>query len=89
MHVVTVDFKIKPDNQARCLEAIIAQAENSRQLEKECHQFDVSVTEKGQVHLYEVYTDENAFQRHLASKHFIEFDAKVGPWIEEKMSTAL
>ena len=35
--------------------------------------------------LYERYDDRDAFEVHLASDHFREFDAKVQPWVQSKI----
>ena len=56
-----------------------------------CRQFDVCVdpARDDRIYLYEVYDDEAAFQAHLASEHFHEFDARVADWIRGKTVTAL
>jgi len=39
--------------------------------------------------LYEVYSDRGAFDAHLASAHFIDFDETVRDWIIDKQVTIL
>jgi quinol monooxygenase YgiN len=34
--------------------------------------------------LYEVYTDSSAFDAHLASAHFHDFNSAVRDWVSEK-----
>lgn len=86
MYVVTVEFTVAKNNQREFMEAMIAQAGNSLRLEPGCHQFDVCVDPKDEqrVYLYEIYTDRAAFDLHLESDHFKDFDALVRPWLESK-----
>ena len=86
MFAVCVSFSIKPE----CFQAFMAlmqkQAENSLRLEDQCHRFDV-LTDDGapnRVFLYELYTDHSAFDGHLASDHFKEFDRAVADMVTEK-----
>lgn len=87
MYVVSVLFEIKPDNYADFSKAVIRQADNSLDREPDCQRFDVCESPNdnpNQIYLYEIYTDEAAFQAHLKSDHFLEFDAMVMPWLESK-----
>jgi autoinducer 2-degrading protein len=86
MHVVTVEFVVKPEHAATFLPAMIANARASREREPGCRQFDVCAApgDSATVFLYEVYDDRAAFDAHLATPHFKAFDAAVGPWIERK-----
>jgi quinol monooxygenase YgiN len=86
MYVVTVEFKIKSKHSAHFRQAIRQQAQNSLSLETDCHQFDVCLDPEDdtKIFLYEVYSDSDAFQRHLKSDHFITFDATVNDWVEHK-----
>ncbi|HBD08023.1 MAG TPA: hypothetical protein DCZ69_07150 [Syntrophobacteraceae bacterium] len=34
--------------------------------------------------IYEIYTDEDAFKKHLSSRHFKEFDIAIREWVERK-----
>lgn len=51
----------------------------SLKLEADCHVFDVCVdTERENfVLLYEVYTDRGAFEVHLGTRYFLDFDTRV------------
>lgn len=55
-------------------------------LEDGCNQFDVcqSPDNEIEIFLYEVYDDAPAFQIHLKSSHFVEFDTQVASMIDEK-----
>jgi quinol monooxygenase YgiN len=68
MFVVTVLFEVADDRIEDFHRAVLVQARNS--LEREA--------------LYEIYDDAPAFDRHLASDHFRDFDAVVAPWVRTK-----
>ena len=63
-----------------------AQARNSLELESGCLHFDVCVAPEDArtVYLYEVYSDEAAFELHLQSNHFKQFDADVAALVKDK-----
>ncbi|MEM7426792.1 MAG: putative quinol monooxygenase [Pseudomonadota bacterium] len=86
MFVITVTFKIAPENIKSFKALMYAQARNSLELEPDCHQFDVCEdgADPGTIFLYELYTDEAAFQLHLASEHFKQFDRDVAPMVLDK-----
>ena len=86
MYVVTVEFEIDPEHVASFRDAMLQQAANSLDREIGCHQFDVcfSPDRSELCFLYEKYTDRAAFDEHLASEHFRNFDATVGPWVTAK-----
>lgn len=86
MFVVTVRFVVARPHITAFRQAMIDQARVSLASEPGCHQFDVCQT-KGlgdQMFLYEIYTDNAAFDAHLASGHFRNFDETVRPWVIEK-----
>lgn len=87
MFVVTVNFTIKSDHVDDFREAVEKQASNSLELEAGCHQFDVcyDLDDDTAAFLYEIYSDEEAFEDHLESDHFESFDASTGDWVEEKL----
>jgi quinol monooxygenase YgiN len=81
-----VEFIIKAGHAAEFLPAMLENARASREHEPGCRQFDVCLT-PGDPHvifLYEHYDDRAAFDAHLASVHFLAFDALVAPWVERK-----
>ena len=86
MYVVVVEFTIKPEFAERFRERVRQQARDSLTLESECHVFDVCIDREREnfVLLYEVYSDRAAFDTHLASAHFIDFDKMVRDWVKGK-----
>ncbi|MEM8540394.1 MAG: putative quinol monooxygenase [Pseudomonadota bacterium] len=86
MFVVVVTFQVKQDQMKEFLPKMLQNAEASLQNEVGCSQFDVCVDEAQSdiVFLYEVYSDRAAFDIHLSSTHFLEFDRVVAPMIETK-----
>ena len=76
MYSVTVHFEIEPQFVEEFRERMLQQAEDSLNKEVDCHIFDVCQdSEQSQLFfLYEIYTDADAFQRHLDSDHFTSFD---------------
>lgn len=77
--VILVDFDIDPEARSRFLDLVRENAALSVRNEPDCFRFDVLTARdparRNIITLYEIYTDEAAFQAHLASRHFLEFDA--------------
>jgi autoinducer 2-degrading protein len=86
MFVIVVRFEAKPECIGDFKSAILLQAHNSLIREEGCQVFDVSVPVDGEneFFLYEVYDDEAAFEEHLKTEHYAEFDAKAQPMISLK-----
>jgi quinol monooxygenase YgiN len=86
MFVVTVEFQIQPPHVAAFRKAVLAQAKNSLQKERDCKAFEVLVDPASDhiVFLYEIYTDRAAFDAHCKTEHFRDFSAAVAPWIDAK-----
>lgn len=87
MFVVTVEFFLYDAYAAAFRAAVVANARASLEIERGCRQFDVSA-EAGAGHaifLYEVYDDRTAFEAHLATAHYREFEARVAGWVERKI----
>jgi autoinducer 2-degrading protein len=87
VYVVSVLFEIKQEHFQDFKLAVIQQASNSLDKEPGCQRFDVCEScddNSNQIYLYEIYTNETAFQFHLKSTHFKVFDALVTPWLESK-----
>lgn len=85
MFAVCVTFELKNGVTSRFLPTMKRQAEQSLLLETDCHVFDICVGPGGEtIFLYELYSDAQAFQAHLESAHFGEFDAEVAPMISSK-----
>ena len=91
MFVITVKFVINEKDIEKFKVRILQQARDSLELEKDCHQFDVchDPNNKNIVFLYEIYTDKNAFNMHLNSKHYLAFNDEVTSWVKEKIVTQL
>jgi len=75
-YVVTVEFRVKSDELSDFLRLVAENARLSAETEAGCRQFDVVVSEgsPNTVFLYEIYDDRPAFDCHMATRHFIEFD---------------
>jgi len=86
MFVVIVEFTLHPGCAAAFRERVLQQARESLELEADCVVFDVCTDpeREGFVLLYEVYKDEAAFEAHLASAHFADFNATVTPWVSDR-----
>jgi (4S)-4-hydroxy-5-phosphonooxypentane-2,3-dione isomerase len=87
MYIVTVLFKIKPAHYREFIAAMASNARTSVAAESGCHQFDVCEGGDAQNHmvfLYEVYGSPADFQAHLATPHFLEFNALTAPWVQDK-----
>jgi (4S)-4-hydroxy-5-phosphonooxypentane-2,3-dione isomerase len=90
MYVITVLFSIHPAHRLAFLDAINSNAKTSLADEAGCRQFDVctSSSNPDEVFLYEVYDSKEAFDVHLASKHFLAFNALTATWVTAKVVTA-
>ena len=86
MLIVTVEIQVKSEKLSDFHGVMLQQAKNSLELEEGCHYFDVSQSaDKAELFfLYEIYTDKNAFDIHLQSAHFKDFDEIVSSWINHK-----
>ncbi|MEM7446114.1 MAG: putative quinol monooxygenase [Pseudomonadota bacterium] len=88
-YVVCVTFVVDPASAVPFLDAMMEQASNSLALEDGCSQFDVCVDpdDPARIFLYEIYDDRAAFDLHLASDHFLTFDAATRDWVKDKQVT--
>lgn len=86
MYVVTVEFEIASERIDAFRIAMRKQAAMSLQNEEACRQFDVCLDpdQSRLIFLYELYDDRSAFEKHLASDHFREFDALVSDMVVSK-----
>ncbi len=86
MIAVWVEIEVGEAAVADFLPRMRNQARNSLQLEAGCHRFDICVDPDApnQVALYEVYDDRAAFDAHLQTDHFKDFDARVADMIVAK-----
>ncbi len=86
MFVITVVFEVRPECASDFADAVGAQARNSLNNETDCHRFDVcrDPDRTDRFFLYELYSDEAAFDAHLRSAHFHDFDQKVAEMVISK-----
>jgi quinol monooxygenase YgiN len=84
--VITVDFQLHAGAVEKFLPIMVDNANKSRTLEPGCDRFDVllSAAEPDRVFLYEVYKDRAAFQAHLKTAHFLEFNTASAPFVKDK-----
>ena len=87
MIAVTVEFEIKPEHLAPFRAAVLRQASNSLSAEPACRQFDVctDATTPTQFFLYELYDDRAAFEDHLVTEHFRQFNQDIADWTVRKI----
>jgi len=86
MFVVVVEFTVLAEFIEPFQNRVIQQAQDSLKHEVDCQVFDVCVCceKENRVLLYEIYTDRAAFDAHLASAHFLDFNAAVQEWVSDK-----
>ncbi len=86
MLAVVVTFQIKPERIEDFMPLMRDNANASLNREAGCHQFDICTDRQrpNEVFLYELYSDSAAFDAHLQSPHYHEFDAGTADMIEEK-----
>lgn len=86
MIAVIVDFKLVAGTSKAFMPLMHLQAKNSLALEAGCHLFDVCTDDAkpDKVFLYEVYEDRAAFDTHLQSVHYKEFDTAVSDMLADK-----
>ena len=87
MYAVVVHLTLKPGTADRFLPLVHENAAASLRDEDECHQLDVCTDPDlpGEVLLYELYSDADAFGVHLKTAHFLHFDAATKDMIDAKV----
>ena len=83
MFAVLVTFTIKEGRIKDFLPLIKANAAQSLKAERGCHVFEICRDDQDIV-LYEVYDARAAFDAHLASDHFLTFDAQIADMVLDK-----
>ncbi len=85
-YVVIVDFRLKPDTHAAFRRLVDANAIASVRSEPGCRRFDVLEPkgESGRIVLYEIYSDRAAFDDHLKTEHFADFDAAAADLVAQR-----
>ena len=83
--VLVVNIRIKPESVDKFMQELKANAREARK-EPGCKQFDVLVDpkDKTKVMLYEVYTDEKAFEVHQQMPHFKSYLADAVPLLASR-----
>ena len=73
MYVIIAPIQIKDGVKEQFLEAMLPNAQGSANTEPGCLRFDViqDAGDPNRIWLYEVYTDEAAFQAHQQSPHYL------------------
>ena len=91
MYVITVLFTVHSAHRADFMAAMVDNARTSLEREPGCRQFDVcaAIDNADDVFLYEIYDSKSAFDAHLASEHFRQFNLKTQPWVKTKVVSAL
>ena len=84
MHILFVTIKIKPEHRDAYMAEMLLNAKGAREDEPGCLRFDVvqDSEDANTIHLYEVYTDEAAFQVHTSAPHFLRMREKTADWRE-------
>ena len=86
MYAVTATFGLHPARLPAFMDLMLDNARTSLRQETGCRQFDVcsDPARPGIVFLYELYVDRAAFDLHLTSPHFLDFDKAVSDMIVSK-----
>lgn len=81
-----VDFEVLAERADEFADAICRNAHASVTDEPGCLRFDVCRDPQAghRFFLYELYEDQAAIARHMASPHFLAFDAPTKPWVTHK-----
>ncbi len=85
-YVITVEFVLNENALQRFMPLMLANAKASLEREPGCERFDVlqKTGKPNEILLYEIYTDRAAFDAHLASAHFKEFNVATAAMIRDK-----
>ena len=83
---IIVDFRLKPGTRPAFRQLVDMNARISAKAERGCRRFDVLEPrdEADRVVLYEIYDDDIAFEAHVRSPHYAQFDTESAPLIIDK-----
>jgi (4S)-4-hydroxy-5-phosphonooxypentane-2,3-dione isomerase len=86
-YAITVSFSLRHEARAKFIALVRSNARTSIECEPGCRRFDVLTPwgTTGDVLLYEIYDDRRAFEAHLASEHFLAFDAATRAIVTNKV----
>ena len=90
MYVIIAPIQIKEGHKAEFVEAVLDYARGSMNDEPGCLRFDViqDAGDPNRIWLYEVYTNEAAFQAHTEAPHFFKWRDTVKDWRDEVIQGA-
>jgi len=90
MFAVIVKVRIKPENRSEFIEAMLADGRGSVQNEPDCLQFNIveDHADSNLLHLYEVYSSEQAFERHKQTPHFQTWVETTRDWLAAPLDIA-
>jgi len=85
MFVLVVNLRLKPESVDNFMKRL---SDNAREARKEpgCKHFDVLVdpSDKTKVMLFEIYSDEKAFEAHQQTPHFKKYLAEAVPLLASR-----
>jgi autoinducer 2-degrading protein len=82
MKVLIVSIEMKPEYREQILKGVLEDASGAQHDEPGCLRFDViqDSTDNNKIYLYEVYTSDQAFQKHLEAPHFRSWSSIPKEW---------
>lgn len=85
-YVIIVEFSLNEGALEQFMPLMLANAKASLDKEPGCERFDVlqKPAQANEIVLYEIYIDRAAFDEHLKSAHFKEFNAATAALIKSK-----
>ena len=91
MFSIFVTINVKPEHIAEFKEASLGDSEGSTRDEPGCFRFDIheDVDIPSRFYLHEVYRDEDAFQAHLETPHFLKWKDIVSPFFDGEITKVL
>jgi (4S)-4-hydroxy-5-phosphonooxypentane-2,3-dione isomerase len=83
MFAVIVKVRIKPEHRSEFIDAMLADGRGSVQNEPDCLLFNIveDHADPNLLHLYEVYTSEQAFEQHKQTPHFLTWLETTKAWL--------
>ena len=89
-YAITVTFELEEGSAEKFHRLVAENARQSIALEPGCIRFDVlfPMARTHEVFLYEIYTDQAAFDVHLATAHFKSFDEETRTLVRKKTVNA-
>jgi quinol monooxygenase YgiN len=91
LFVLIAEFQVKPESVEAFIPLIMANANASVHAEKGCMQFDVTqqLDDPTKFSLYEIYSDQTAFELHGKTPHFQDFAAKTKDMVVSRSARRL